>query len=103
MVRRDAARVETEETGVMGFPFAARLSVQLSPPDGWRADGRSNMGRTHNEYRLAPESEGTRFDASFDIHLTGLYRLMSPFARDFIARRLSNEWEDYVRAMESGR
>jgi hypothetical protein len=92
-----------EETGVMGFPFVAHFSVRLFPPDRWEADGRSNMGGTHNEYRLAPESDGTRIDAAFDINLTGPYRLMSPFARGVIARRISREWDDYVRAMESGR
>ena len=102
LVRRDATQVAMEETGVMGFPFAAQFSVQLSPPERWIADGQSNMGRTHNEYRLAPDSDGTRIDIAFDLHLTGLYRLMSPFARGLIARRLSNEWDDYVRAMESG-
>lgn len=103
VIRRDEARVTMEETGRMAFPFAAQYSVQLSPPDRWTADGRSNMGRTHNEYRLAAESDGTRLDATFDIHLAGPYRLMSPFAHGFIARRLSNEWDDYIRAMESGR
>ncbi len=87
----------------MAFPFAAHFSVTISPPDRWEAEGRSNMGRTHNEYCLTQESNGTRINAAFDIHLTGPYRLMSPFARGFIARRLSREWDDYVRAMESGR
>lgn len=87
----------------MGFPFEARYSVRLRPPDGWDADGRSNLGRTHNTYRLAPDAQGTRLDMTFDLHLRGPYRLMAPFARGFVLRRISREWDDYLRAMESGR
>jgi len=103
VIRQDSSHVVLEETGRMGFPFRARFSVSLHPPNGWEADGQSNMGRTHNDYRLTPEAGGTRLDIAFDTHLTGPYRLMSPFARGFITRRLSCEWDDYVRAMESGR
>ena len=69
-----------EETGIMAFPFVARFLVRLQPPDGWEADGQSNMGHTHNTYRL-----------------------FAPFARGFIVRKTSREWDDYVRAMQSGR
>ncbi len=103
VLRREGDLVELEETGVMGFPFAARYLVRLSPPDGWDADGRSNMGHTHNTYRLSPDTEGTRLDLTFDLHLRGPYRLMGPFARGFVLRRISREWDDYVRAMRLGR
>ncbi len=103
VLRREGDRIEMEETGVLGFPFAARYLVRLQPPDGWEADGRSNMGHTHNTYRLSEDPEGTRLDVAFDLHLTGPYRVVAPFARGFIVRRISREWDDYVRAMESGR
>src|SRR5207249_12302590 len=68
------------------------------------ADARSNMGHTHNTYRLFPDSEkGTRLEMTFDVHLTGPYRLFAPFARGFIVRRTSREWDDYVLAMQTGR
>ena len=103
VLRREGDAVEMEETGVMGFPFEARFHVELEPPHGWKADGRSNMGHTHNTYRLWPESDGTRLEITFDLRLSGPYRLMTPFARGYILRRLSKEWEDYAHAMESGR
>lgn len=101
VLRRQGDVVEMEETGVMGFPFAASYLVKLEPPAGWEADGRSNMGRTHNTYRLWPEADGTRLEITFDLHLTGPYRLMAPFARGFILRRVSKEWDDYALAMEA--
>jgi hypothetical protein len=92
-----------EETGVMMFPFAASFHVDLEPPDGWKARGRSNMGRTHNTYRLWPAPGGARLEVTFDVQLAGPYRLMAPFARGFILRRVTREWADYARAMESER
>ena len=103
VLRREGGVVEMEETGVMGFPFAARFQVELEPPHGWKADGRSNMGRTLNTYRLWSEPDGTRLEITFDLRLSGPYRVMTPFARGYVLRRLSKEWEDYARAMESGR
>src|SRR6266446_8423976 len=103
VIRREGDLVEMEETGIMGFPFVARFLVHLRPPDGWEADARSNMGHTHNTYRLFSDTEGTRLEMTFDVHLTGPYRLFAPFARGFVLRRISQEWDDYVRAMESGR
>jgi len=103
VLRREGTLIEVEETGTMGFPFAARFLVRLRPPDGWEADARSNMGHTHNTYRLFSDTEGTRLEMTFDVHLTGPYRLLAPFARGFVLRRISQEWDDYVRAMESGR
>jgi len=52
---------------------------------------------------LFPDREGTRLEITFDVHLTGAYRLFAPFAKGFIVRKTSREWDDYVRAMESGR
>ena len=104
VIRREGDLIEMEETGIMAFPFVARFLVRLRPPDGWEADARSNMGHTHNTYRLFPDSEkGTRLEMTFDVHLTGPYRLFAPFARGFIVRKTSREWDDYVRAMQSGR
>jgi len=103
VLRREGGVVEMEETGVMGFPFAARFQVELEPPHGWKADGRSNMGRTLNTYRLWSEPDGTRLEITFDLRLSGPYRVITPFARGYVLRRLSKEWEDYARAMESGR
>ena len=103
VLRREGTLIEVEETGTMGFPFAARFLVRLRPPDGWEADARSNMGHTHNTYRLFSDTEGTRLEMTFDVRLTGPYRLFAPFARGFVLRRISQEWDDYVRAMESGR
>jgi hypothetical protein len=101
VARRDGGGVDMEETGVMGFPFAAKYHVDLKPPDAWDADAHSNMGRTHNAYRLSQEPDATRLDITFDIHLSGPYRLMAPFARGFIRKRIALEWADYARAMES--
>ena len=103
VIRREGDLIEMEESGIMAFPFVARFHVRLRPPDGWEADARSNMGYTHNTYRLFSDTEGTRLEMTFDVHLTGPYRLFAPFARGFIVRRTSREWDDYVRAMESGR
>src|SRR5882762_5708767 len=103
VIRREGGLVEMEESGIMGFPFVARFLVRLRPPDGWEADARSNMGRTHNTYRLFSDPEGTRLEMTFDVHLTGPYRLFAPFARGFIVRKTSREWDDYVSAMQSGR
>jgi len=103
VIRREGDLIEMEETGIMAFPFAARFLVRLRPPDGWEADARSNMGHTHNTYRLVSDKERTRLEVTFDVHLTGPYRLFAPFARGFIVRKTSREWDDYVRAMESGR
>ena len=103
LIRREGDLIEMEETGIMAFPFVARFLVHLRPPDGWDADARSNMGYTHNTYRLFSETEGTRLEMTFDVHLTGPYRLFAPFARGFIVRKTSREWDDYIRAMESGR
>ena len=103
VVRREGDLIEMKETGIMAFPFVARFLVHLRPPDGWDADARSNMGHTHNTYRLFSETEGTRLEMTFDVHLTGPYRLFAPFARGFIVRKTSREWDDYVRAMQSGR
>src|SRR5204862_6120482 len=100
--RRDGDLIEREETGIMAFPFVARFLVHLRPPDGWEADARSNMGHTHNTYRLFSETEGTRLEMTFDVHLTGPYRLFAPFASGFIVRNTSRGWGGYVRAMESG-
>lgn len=101
-LRRDGAEVEMEETGVMAFPFTARFLVRLSQPDAWVADGRSNVGRTHNTYRLSEVPEGTELVVTFDLQLTGAYRMFTPFVRGYVLRRLSREWADYVRAMEAG-
>src|SRR6266705_716372 len=87
----------------LAFPFVAWFRVRLRPPDGWEADARSNMGHTHNTYRLFSDTEGTRLEMTFDVHLRGPYRLFAPFARGFIVRKTSREWDDYVRAMQSGR
>src|SRR2546427_12431759 len=103
LIRREGDLIEMEETGIMGFPFVARFHVRLRPPDVWEADARSNMGRTHNTYRRFSDPEGTRLEMTFDVRLTGPYRLLAPFARGFVLRRISQEWDDYVRAMESGR
>jgi hypothetical protein len=103
VIRRVGDLIEMEETGIMGFPFVSRSLVRLRPPDAWEADGRSNMGRTHNTYRLFSETDGTRLEMTFDIHLMGPYRLFAPFARRFTVRRISREWDDYVQAMQSGR
>ena len=103
VIRREGDLIEMEETGIMGFPFVSRSLVRLRPPDTWEADGRSNMGHTHNTYRLFSETEGTRLEMTFDVHLTGPYRLLAPFARGFIIRKTAREWDDYVRAMQSGR
>ena len=103
VIRREGDLIEMEETGVMGFPFVSRSLVRLRPPDTWEADGRSNMGHTHNTYRLFPETDGTRLEMTFDLHLRGPYRLFAPFARRFTVRKISREWDDYVRAMQSGR
>jgi len=103
VIRREGDLIEMAETGIMAFPFAARFHVRLRPPDGWDADARSNMGHTHNTYRLFSETEGTRLEMTFDVHLTGPYRLLAPFARGFIIRKTAREWDDYVRAMQSGR
>ena len=103
VIRREGHLIEMEETGIMAFPFVARFLVRLQPPDGWEADGQSNMGHTHNTYRLFSDTEGTRLEMTFDVHLAGPYRLFAPFARGFIVRKTSREWDDYVRAMDSGR
>ena len=103
VIRREGNLIEMEETGTMAFPFVARFLVRLLPPNGWEADGQSNMGHTHNTYRLFPDKDGTRLEITFDVHLTGPYRLFAPFARGFVIRKTSREWDDYVRAMESGR
>ena len=103
VIRREGDLIEMEESGIMAFPFVARFHVRLQPPDGWEADARSNMGYTHNTYRLFSDTEGTRLEMTFDVHLTGLYRLFAPFARGFIVRKTSREWDDYVSAMQSGR
>ena len=103
VINREGDLIEMEESGIMAFPFVARFHVRLRPPDGWEADARSNMGFTHNTYRLFSDPEGTRLEITFDVHLTGPYRLFAPFAKGFIVRRTSQEWDDYVRAMELGR
>jgi hypothetical protein len=103
VIRREGDRIEMEETGIMAFPFVARFLVRLRPPDDWEADARSNMGHMHDTYRLFSDAEGTRLEMTFDIHLTGPYRLFAPFARGFILRKTSREWDDYVHAMQSGR
>ena len=103
VIRREGNLIEMEETGTMGFPFVAQYIVRLRPPDGWEADARSNMGRTHNTYKLFPDVEGTRLEMTFDVHLRGPYRLFAPFGRGFIVRKISREWDDYVRAMDAGR
>src|SRR5437870_6025520 len=103
LIRREGDLIEMEETGIMGFPFVARFHVRLRPPDVWEADARSNMGHTHNTYRLFSDSGGTRLEMTFDVHLTGPYRLFAPFAKGFIVRKTSREWDDYVLAMQSGR
>jgi hypothetical protein len=103
VIRREGNLIEMEETGIMAFPFVARFLVRLRPPNGWEADARSNMGHTQNTYRLFSETGGTRLEMTFDVHLTGPYRLFAPFARGFIVRKTSREWDDYVRAMQSGR
>ena len=103
VIRREGDRIEMEESGIMAFPFVARFHIRLRPPDGWEADARSNMGHTHNTYRLFADTEGTRLEMTFDVHLTGPYRLFAPFARGFIVRKTSREWDDYVTAMQSGR
>src|SRR5439155_699012 len=59
VIRREGNLIEMEETGTMGFPFVAQYIVRLRPPDSWEADARSNMGRTHNTYKLFPDVEGT--------------------------------------------
>lgn len=103
VISREGDLIEMEESGIMAFPFVARFHVRLRPPDGWEADARSNMGYTHNMYRLLSDTEGTRLEMTFDVHLTGPYRLFAPFARGFIVRKTSREWDDYVSAMQSGR
>jgi len=103
VLNRRGGAVDMEETGVMGFPFAAKFHVDLRPPAAWDADGQSNMGRTHNTYRLSPEADATRLDMTFEIHLRGPYRLMGPFAHGFIRTRIAREWADYARAMETQR
>jgi len=103
VIRREGDRIEMEETGIMGFPFVARFLVRLRPPGSWEADARSNMAHTHNTYRLFSDMEGTRFEMTFDVRQRGPYRLFAPFARGFIVRNTSREWDDYVGAMESGR
>src|SRR5205823_10708573 len=59
VIRREGDLIEMEETGSMAFPFVARYRIRLRPPDGWEADARSNMGHTHNAYRLFSDAEGT--------------------------------------------
>src|SRR6266581_6794498 len=86
---RGGTTIEMDETGRMGFPFAAKFHVQLRPPDGWEADARSNMGRTRNTYSLFAEPGGTRLHITFDVHLGGPYFLMTPFARGFMTRRIA--------------
>ena len=103
VIRREGDLIEMEETGSMAFPFVARYRIRLRPPDGWEADARSNMGHTHNAYRLFSDAEGTRLEMTFDVRLTGPYRLFAPFAKGFIVRKISREWDDYVRAMQAGR
>jgi hypothetical protein len=103
VIRREGDLIEMEETGSMAFPFVARYRIRLRPPDGWDADAHSNMGHTRNTYRLSSDAEGTRLEMTFDVHLTGLYRLLAPFARGFIVGKISREWDDYVRAMQVGR
>ena len=103
VLRREGDLIEMEETGIMAFPFVARFLVRLKPPDGWDADARSNMGHTHNTYRLFSDPDGTRLEMTFDLQLTGPYRFFAPFARGFFRRRTSREWDEYVRAMQSGR
>jgi len=100
--RREGPTVEMTETGVMGFPFRARFRVRLHPPEAWEAEGRSNMGHTRNTYRLHAEAEGTRLELTMDLHLIGPYRLLTPFVRGFVERRVAREWGDYARAMEAG-
>lgn len=85
----------------MGFRFRARFIVSLLPPDHWEADARSNMGESHIEYRLQPDGDATRIEIGGDVRLHGAYRLMAPFARRYVRNRMSREWDDYVRAMES--
>jgi hypothetical protein len=75
-------------------------------------DGLANLG-TEAQQRIEREgegwpmlfsdTEGTRLEMTFDVRLTGRYRLLAPFARGFIARKTSREWDDYVRAMQAGR
>src|SRR5213593_2466716 len=78
VIRREGDVIEMEETGIMGFPFIARYLVRLLPPDGWDADAHSNMGQTHNTYRLFSDTDGTRLEMTFDVHLRGLTACSRP-------------------------
>ena len=101
VVRRTATVVELEESANLGVTYTGRVLVQLHPPDWWEADLRSSAGDAHTAYRLSPEGEGTRIHIVIDVRLPWRYRVFTPIARRIVRRRLSSEWDDYVRAMEA--
>ncbi len=103
VLRREGDVVEMEDVLILGRPVAVRYVVRLHPPDRWEADGQSRMGSVRNEYRLTSEPGTTRLDITFDMRPRGVYRVLAPFARPALRRRLSRLWDDFVHAMETAR
>ena len=103
ILTRSADRVELEDHGLLGMSGVVHYSVRFHPPNGWDADATSHMGTGHNEYRLAPEGDGTRITVIFTLRPHGGYRILGVFARPFLVRRLSRLWRDFGRDMEERR
>ncbi len=101
IARRTEAEVEMEDILVLGRPTPVRYLVRLQPPDRWRATGASRYGGVESEYRLTPAPDGTRIDIAFDLRPRGPYRLIAPFVRRPLRRRLNRLWDDFVREMEA--
>ena len=93
--------IELEDRGILGPSFVARYRIRVHPPDRWEAHVTSKLGSRHDEYRLSPDSTGTRIDIGFDLHPRGPYRLIAPFYVGRLRRRLSSLWDDFAAAMES--
>lgn len=101
VLRRTADEVELEESANLGVAYTGRVLVHLYPPDRWEADLRSTAGSAHTVYRLRPEGDGTLLTIAIDVRLRWQYRLFALVARGIVRRRLSREWDDYVRAIEA--
>src|SRR2546428_4896465 len=101
VVRRTPTMVELGESANLGVAYTGRVVAHMHPPDWWEADLQSSAGDAHTVYRLSPEGEGTRINITIDVRLPWRYRVFTPIARWIVRRRLSSEWDDYVRAMEA--
>jgi len=101
VLERTPETILMEETGVMMMPFKARFEVRLNHHDRWEANAKSNLGSTHNEYKLTEVPEGTRLDMRFNISLKGLMKPFSLVMKPYVRSKIQREWDDYILAMEN--